>query len=72
MDLHSDQIRVFDIQDNIYSMPILLGDIWKSNYQNLIVVSPDVGGGKGQQMAKRLDATCIIDKLRPKANVARS
>ena len=46
MDLHSDQIQgFFDIPvDNIYSMPILLGDLWKSDYQNLVVVSPDVGG----------------------------
>jgi ribose-phosphate pyrophosphokinase len=75
MDLHSDQIQgFFDIPvDNIYSMPILLGDIWKSNYQNLIVVSPDVGGVvRARQMAKRLECDlAIIDKRRPKANVAK-
>src|SRR5690606_11427249 len=46
MDLHADQIQgFFDIPvDNIYAAPILLGDIWRCNYQNLVVVSPDVGG----------------------------
>ncbi len=46
MDLHADQIQgFFDIPvDNIYSMPMLLGDLWKHNYENLVVVSPDVGG----------------------------
>jgi ribose-phosphate pyrophosphokinase len=46
MDLHSEQIQgFFDIPvDNIYSGPILLGDVWKQNYKNLVVVSPDVGG----------------------------
>ena len=75
MDLHSDQIQgFFDIPvDNIYSMPILLGDLWKSNYQNLVVVSPDVGGVvRARQMAKRLECDlAIIDKRRPKANVAK-
>src|SRR5690348_2562240 len=48
MDLHSDQIQgFFDIPvDNIYSMPILLGDLWKNNFKNLVVVSPDVGGDR--------------------------
>jgi ribose-phosphate pyrophosphokinase len=75
MDLHSDQIQgFFDIPvDNIYSMPILLGDLWKSDYQNLVVVSPDVGGVvRARQMAKRLECdSAIIDKRRPKANVAK-
>ena len=75
MDLHSDQIQgFFDIPvDNIYSMPILLGDLWKSDFQNLVVVSPDVGGGvRARQMAKRLECDlAIIDKRRPKANVAK-
>ena len=74
MDLHSDQIQgFFDISvDNIYSMPILLGDVWKSNYQNLVVVSPDVGGVvRAREMAKRLECDlAIIDKRRPKPNVA--
>ena len=72
MDLHSDQIQgFFDIPvDNIYGMPILLGDVWKHNYQNLIVVSPDVGGVvRARHMAKRLECDlAIIDKRRPKPN----
>ncbi len=75
MDLHSDQIQgFFDIPvDNVYSMPILLGDLWKNDYQNLVVVSPDVGGVvRARQMAKRLECDlAIIDKRRPKANVAK-
>src|SRR5690606_14873855 len=72
MELHSDQIQgFFDIPvDNIYGMPILLGDIWKHDYQNLIVVSPDVGGVvRARHMAKRLECDlAIIDKRRPKPN----
>ncbi|MBE7527960.1 ribose-phosphate pyrophosphokinase [Betaproteobacteria bacterium PRO4] len=72
MDLHSDQIQgFFDIPvDNIYGMPIFLGDIWKHNYQNLIVVSPDVGGVvRARHLAKRLECDlAIIDKRRPKPN----
>ena len=46
MDLHADQIQgFFDIPvDNIYAGPILLGDIWRRNFSNLVVVSPDIGG----------------------------
>lgn len=75
MDLHSDQIQgFFDIPvDNIYASPILLGDVWKKNYQNLIVVSPDVGGVvRARALAKRMEADlAIIDKRRPKPNVAK-
>tara|TARA_Y100001936_G_scaffold238465_1_gene270317 strand:+ start:520 stop:1470 length:951 start_codon:yes stop_codon:yes gene_type:complete len=75
MDLHSDQIQgFFDISvDNVYGMPILLGDVWTSNYKNLIVVSPDVGGVvRAREMAKRLECDlAIIDKRRPKPNVAK-
>lgn len=75
MDLHSDQIQgFFDIPvDNIYSSPILLGDVWKQNYQNLMVVSPDVGGVvRARALAKRMEADlAIIDKRRPKPNVAK-
>jgi len=75
MDLHSDQIQgFFDIPvDNIYSTPILMGDIWKQNYDNLMVVSPDVGGVvRARAVAKRLDCDlAIIDKRRPKPNVAK-
>ncbi|MDP1680910.1 MAG: ribose-phosphate diphosphokinase [Burkholderiales bacterium] len=75
MDLHSDQIQgFFDIPvDNVYASPILLGDVWKQNYQNLIVVSPDVGGVvRARALAKRMEAElAIIDKRRPKPNVAK-
>jgi ribose-phosphate pyrophosphokinase len=75
MDLHSDQIQgFFDIPvDNIYASPILLSDVWKQNYENLIVVSPDVGGVvRARALAKQLDADlAIIDKRRPKPNVAK-
>jgi ribose-phosphate pyrophosphokinase len=74
MDLHADQIQgFFDIPvDNIYAAPILLGDIWKHNYENLVVVSPDVGGVvRARAIAKRMEADlAIIDKRRPKANMA--
>ncbi len=75
MDLHSDQIQgFFDIPvDNIYAAPILMGDIWKNNFDNLMVVSPDVGGVvRARAIAKRLDCDLgIIDKRRPKPNVAK-
>ncbi len=75
MDLHSDQIQgFFDIPvDNIYSTPILMGDIWKQNYDDLMVVSPDVGGVvRARAVAKRLECDlAIIDKRRPKPNVAK-
>ncbi len=74
MDLHSDQIQgFFDIPvDNVYSAPVLLGDVWRSGHQDLTVVSPDVGGVvRARAMAKRLEADLvIIDKRRPKPNVA--
>ncbi|GAC1614878.1 MAG: ribose-phosphate pyrophosphokinase [Vulcanimicrobiaceae bacterium] len=74
MDLHADQIQgFFDIPvDNVYAAPILLGDIWKHNYDNLIVVSPDVGGVvRARALAKSLESDlAIIDKRRPKANVS--
>ena len=59
MDLHSDQIQgFFDIPvDNIYATPVLLGDVWKHNYPNLVVVSPDVGGVV-QELAKRDAGHC--------------
>ncbi|MDI1230605.1 MAG: ribose-phosphate diphosphokinase [Methylobacter sp.] len=75
VDLHADQIQgFFDIPvDNVYSSPILLGDVWRQKYKDLIVVSPDVGGVvRARALAKRLDDAdlAIIDKRRPKANVA--
>jgi ribose-phosphate pyrophosphokinase len=75
MDLHSDQIQgFFDIPvDNIYATPILLDDILKQKHENLIVVSPDVGGVvRARACAKQLGSDlAIIDKRRPKPNVAK-
>lgn len=75
VDLHADQIQgFFDIPvDNVYASPVLLGDIWKQKYDNLMVVSPDVGGVvRARAIAKRLDDAdlAIIDKRRPRANEA--
>ena len=75
VDLHADQIQgFFDIPvDNVYASPILLGDIWRNRDPNMMVVSPDVGGVvRARALAKRLDDAdlAIIDKRRPKANVA--
>jgi ribose-phosphate pyrophosphokinase len=75
MDLHADQIQgFFDIPvDNVYSSPVLLGDIWRQKYENMIVVAPDVGGVvRARALAKRLDDAdlAIIDKRRPRANVS--
>ena len=73
VDLHADQIQgFFDIPvDNVYASPVLLGDAWKQKYDNLVVVSPDVGGVvRARAIAKRLDDAdlAIIDKRRPRAN----
>lgn len=74
MDLHADQIQgFFDIPvDNIYASPVLLGDLREKNYGDLLVVSPDVGGVvRARALAKQLNCDlAIIDKRRPKANVA--
>ena len=76
VDLHAEQIQAFfDIPvDNVYASPLLLADIWRSQgTANIIVVSPDVGGVvRARAIAKRLDDAdlAIIDKRRPKANVA--
>jgi len=75
MDLHADQIQgFFDIPvDNIYASPILLTDVRKCNYGNLVVVSPDVGGVvRARALAKQMNADlAIIDKRRPKPNIAK-
>lgn len=74
VDLHAEQIQgFFDIPvDNIYGSPILLDDIRQQNYENLVVVSPDIGGVvRARAVAKELNIDlAIIDKRRPKANVA--
>jgi len=76
VDLHADQIQgFFDMPvDNVYASPILLGDIWRQKHPELMVISPDVGGVvRARALAKRLDDAdlAIIDKRRPKANVAK-
>lgn len=75
MDLHSDQIQgFFDIPvDNIYATPILLADLLRQNHENLVIVSPDVGGVvRARACAKQLSSDlAIIDKRRPKPNVAK-
>jgi len=73
LDLHADQIQgFFDIAvDNVYASPILLGDLYKQKYTDMVVVSPDVGGVvRARALAKRLDDAdlVIIDKRRAKAN----
>ncbi len=72
MDLHADQIQgFFDVpSDNIYASPVLWGELWRHGAEDLLVVSPDVGGVvRARAMAKQLGADlAIIDKRRPKAN----
>ena len=75
VDVHAEQIQgFFDIPvDNVYASPLLLLDIWRQKYPNLIVVSPDVGGVvRARAVAKQLDDSdlAIIDKRRPQANQA--
>ena len=75
VDLHADQVQgFFGIPlDNVYASPVLLGDVWKHEYPELIVVSPDVGGVvRARAFARRLDNAdlAIIDKRRPRANEA--
>ena len=73
IDLHADQIQgFFNVPvDNIYATPVMLTDIERQAYENLMIVSPDVGGVvRARAMAKQLDDTdlAIIDKRRPNAN----
>ncbi len=75
VDLHADQIQgFFDIPvDNVYSTPVMLADVERQNYEDIVVVSPDVGGVvRARAIAKRLDEAdlAIIDKRRSKANVS--
>ena len=74
MDLHADQIQgFFDIPvDNIYASPVLLSDLKSKNYQDLVVISPDVGGVvRARALAKQLGCDlAIIDKRRPAAGVS--
>lgn len=76
VDLHADQIQgFFGIPvDNVYSSPVMLSDIWKQKYDNLMVVSPDVGGVvRARALAKRMDGAdlAIVDKRRPAPNEAK-
>jgi ribose-phosphate pyrophosphokinase len=75
VDVHADQIQgFFDIPvDNVYASPVLLGEVWKKEYQDMVVVSPDVGGVvRARALAKRLDDAdlAIIDKRRPQPNMS--
>ncbi len=74
VDLHAEQIQgFFDVPvDNVYGSPVLLDDIERQNYEDLIVVSPDIGGVvRARAVAKQLEIDlAIIDKRRPQANVA--
>jgi len=76
VDVHADQIQgFFNVPlDNVYASPILLGDLWRQKYPDLMIVSPDVGGVvRARALAKRMDDAelAIIDKRRPKENVAK-
>src|SRR5262245_45870095 len=73
IDLHADQIQgFFDIpRDNVYGSPVLLGEVWRQRYEEMVVVSPDVGGVvRARALAKALDDAelAIIDKRRPRPN----
>ena len=72
VDLHADQIQgFFDIPvDNIYGSPVLIDDIQDQRFENLMIVSPDIGGVvRARAVAKSLGVDlAIIDKRRPKAN----
>lgn len=74
VDLHAEQIQgFFNIPvDNVYGSPVLTDDIERQKYENLIVVSPDIGGVvRARAVAKQLNVDlAIIDKRRPAANVA--
>ena len=75
VDLHAEQIQgFFDVPvDNVYGSPVLLDDINRQNYDNMVVVSPDIGGVvRARAVAKQLDDCdlAIIDKRRPQANEA--
>ena len=74
MDLHAPQIQgFFNIPvDNLYAMPIIANYFLDKNLQDVVVVSPDVGGvTRARGLASRLNAPlAIVDKRRPRANVA--
>lgn len=76
VDLHADQIQGFFTMpvDNVYASPVLLSDIWRQKYPDMMVVSPDVGGVvRARALAKRLDGAdlAIVDKRRSGPNEAK-
>lgn len=72
VDLHAEQIQGFFQMpvDNVYGSPVLIEDIERQGYQDLAVVSPDIGGVvRARAFAKQLNVDlAIIDKRRPRAN----
>lgn len=74
VDIHAEQIQgFFHIPvDNVYANPVMLDYIKGRNLENLVVVSPDIGGVvRARAMAKSLGCDlAIIDKRRPEAGVA--
>lgn len=75
VDLHADQIQGFFYMpvDNLYTTKVMLDDIAQKDYQNVMVVSPDIGGViRARAMAKRIPGAdlAIIDKRRPQPNEA--
>lgn len=76
VDLHAEQIQgFFDVPvDNVFGSPVLLEDMLKQNFNNLIVVSPDIGGViRARAVAKLLNDSdmAIIDKRRSHANISK-
>ena len=76
VDLHADQIQgFFNIPiDNIYAQPVLISDILSKGYDDVVVVSPDVGGVvRARAAAKRINDAdlAIIDKRRPAPNMVK-
>ncbi len=75
VDLHAEQIQgFFDVPvDNVFASPVLLDDMLEKKIENPMIVSPDIGGVvRARAHAKLLNDAdlAIIDKRRPKANVA--
>ena len=73
VDLHADQIQGFFNMpvDNVYGSPVLVDHIHEQDYDNPIVVSPDIGSVvRARAIAKQIADLdlAIIDKRRPQAN----
>lgn len=74
-DLHADQIQGFFYMpvDNIYATPVIIKDIHERFKNNILIVSPDIGGVvQARAVAKNLNDAdlAIIDKRRPRPNVS--